>query len=132
MLAIAAERQPKKIGLAGLAPQPFIGNIAQLIRLQVQHGERLLFSGGVRAVTTVQEDGKAAIRRNRGGGGGIVGWAGIAGGLAKEFAVGDLGADWRRIFLRGEDSGRKRESCRESDLSKSQRNWHRRIILDSE
>ena len=90
MLAIETEGEAEEIGLLGVAAEAVVGKIAEIVGLQIQDGEGLLFLGGVGAVAAVEEDGELAVGRERGGGGKVVGGAGLAGDIAEDFSVGDL------------------------------------------
>src|SRR5271169_1059957 len=65
VLAVQAERQPKKIGLFGSTSQPFVRKIGEFIRLEIEHRERLFLARTVGPVSAVQQHCKPPVGRKR-------------------------------------------------------------------
>src|ERR1700679_4194803 len=65
MFPIRPENQPKKITLMYVFPEALIGIIGELIRLQIEHRNRLHGHGLLRAIAIVQQCGVAAIWTDR-------------------------------------------------------------------
>ena len=62
MLPVGTERQSNEIALVRLIAQPLIGIIDDLIRFQIEHRDRLMGEGLLRAVAGVQQGSVASIR----------------------------------------------------------------------
>ena len=96
-MAIEAEGETEKVRLMCVVTQVVVGEVSKFVRFKIKDGERLFFARRIRAITTVEENGKLFVRREDGGGGKVVDGARMTGNFGKDAAVREVD----RRLLRG-------------------------------
>jgi len=129
MPSIRAESEAEEIGLPGVAAEAIVGKVAEFAGGKIQDREGLFFPRGVGAIAAVKEDGEAAVRRDRSGGGEVIDGLRVARNLAEEFPVGQLrsGLTGRPQLCAKSGWGTKKKA-QETKSNESAQGWHGRII----
>jgi hypothetical protein len=99
-VAIEAEGETEKVRLMRVVTEAAIGEVSKFVRFEIKDGEGLLLTRCIRAITTVEENGKLFVRREDGGGGKVVDGARMTGNFGKDAAVREVD---RRLLLRGNE-----------------------------
>src|SRR5438045_8866620 len=86
-MAVEAKGKSEKICLVRLVAETIIGEIRDVVGLQIENGERLLLARRVGTVPAMKEDGEFLVGRENGVGGKVVDWARMARGFGEHTAI---------------------------------------------